>query len=76
MLEADYVYTIFDWQNFVFLMFILLITKVGRFVFRKLYQAHMTHEAVKQSKKNIVVPMMEKAYIQLEMNITNHIFYI
>eukprot|EP01043_Picozoa_sp_COSAG02_P017435 COSAG02_NODE_791_length_17158_cov_12.377396_1_plen_695_part_00 len=56
MLEADYVYTIFDWQNFVFLMFILLITKVGRFVFRKLYQAHMAHEAVKLSKKNMVAP--------------------
>jgi uncharacterized membrane protein YjfL (UPF0719 family) len=56
MLEADYVYTIFDWQNSVFVLFILLITKLGRFVFRKLYQAHMTHEAVKQSKKNIVVP--------------------
>ena len=54
LMETDFVKTIFDWQNAVFLVFILIIAKTGRFVFRRLYQAHMAHETLKQSATNVI----------------------
>eukprot|EP01046_Picozoa_sp_COSAG06_P020167 COSAG06_NODE_1467_length_9367_cov_1.784527_5_plen_579_part_00 len=54
LMETDFVKTIFDWQNAVFLVFILVIAKTGRFVFRRLYQAHMAHETLKQSATNVI----------------------
>ena len=51
LLEYDFVLPIFDWQNLIFLLFIIVIMKVGRWLFRRMYQVHISAELASRSKR-------------------------
>ena len=54
LLEYDFVLPIFDWQNLIFLLFIIVIMKVGRWLFRRMYQVHISAELASRSKRGSV----------------------